>query len=95
MALESSKVSVLLGTLDLKPDVGQKTVIITGSAQEVEHVFQVARPRLEGSPKTQTHFESGVISSHSSHFILLCECQRPRRLLLCSSRPSEASRRSA
>lgn len=93
MALESSKVSVLLGTLDLKPDVGQKTVIITGSAQEVEHVFQVARPRLEGSPKTQN--ESGVISSHSSHFILLCKLQRPRRLLLCSSRPSEASRRSA
>ncbi|XP_075884804.1 putative ATP-dependent RNA helicase TDRD12 isoform X2 [Nelusetta ayraudi] len=45
MALESSKVSVLLGTLDLKPDVGQKTVIITGSAQEVEHVFQAVRSK--------------------------------------------------
>lgn len=40
-ALESSKISVLLGALDLNPDVGQKTVIITNSAQEVEDVFQV------------------------------------------------------
>lgn len=41
MALESSKISVLLGALDLNPDVGQKTVIITNSAREVEDVFQV------------------------------------------------------
>lgn len=43
VALESSKISVLLGALDLNPDVGQKTVIITNSAQEVEDVFQVKK----------------------------------------------------
>ena len=41
MTLESSKTSVLLGLLDLNPDVGQKTLIVTNSAQEVEDVFKV------------------------------------------------------
>ncbi|XP_039664374.1 putative ATP-dependent RNA helicase TDRD12 isoform X1 [Perca fluviatilis] len=40
MTLESSKVSVLLGALDFNPDVGQKTVIIANSAQDVEDVFK-------------------------------------------------------
>lgn len=39
--METSKVSMLLGTFDLKPDVGQKTLIITSSAQEVAQVFMV------------------------------------------------------
>ncbi|XP_041652126.1 putative ATP-dependent RNA helicase TDRD12 isoform X2 [Cheilinus undulatus] len=40
MALESSKISVLLSTLDFNPNVGQKTLIIANSAQEVENVFK-------------------------------------------------------
>ncbi|KAM3609762.1 uncharacterized protein V6R79_019935 [Siganus canaliculatus] len=45
MTLESSKISVLLGALDFNPDVGQKTLIVTGSAQEVEDVFQAVSNR--------------------------------------------------
>lgn len=41
MTLESSKISVLLGVLDFNPDVGQKTLIVTNSSQEVEDVFKV------------------------------------------------------
>lgn len=41
---ESSKISVLLSALDLNPDVGQKTLIVTNCAQEVDHVFKV-KPR--------------------------------------------------
>lgn len=41
MTLESSKSSTLLGTLDLNPAVGQKTLIITSSVQEVEDVSKV------------------------------------------------------
>ncbi|XP_054632592.1 putative ATP-dependent RNA helicase TDRD12 [Dunckerocampus dactyliophorus] len=40
MTLESNKVSVLLGALDFSPDIGQKTLIITNSAEEVEDVFK-------------------------------------------------------
>ncbi|XP_075994068.1 putative ATP-dependent RNA helicase TDRD12 [Genypterus blacodes] len=40
MALESSKISVLLGALDFHPDVGQKTLVITDTAEEVEDVFK-------------------------------------------------------
>uniref|UniRef100_A0A3B5A112 RNA helicase n=1 Tax=Stegastes partitus TaxID=144197 RepID=A0A3B5A112_9TELE len=40
MTLESSKISVLLGTLDFNPDVGQKTLIVANSVQEVEDVFK-------------------------------------------------------
>ncbi|KAM4619200.1 putative ATP-dependent RNA helicase TDRD12 [Polymixia lowei] len=40
LALESTKISVLLGVLDFNPDVGQKTLIITSSAEEVEQVFK-------------------------------------------------------
>ncbi|XP_059190875.1 putative ATP-dependent RNA helicase TDRD12 [Centropristis striata] len=40
MTLESSKVSVLLGALDINPDVGQKTLIVANSAMEVEDVFK-------------------------------------------------------
>ncbi|XP_062317020.1 putative ATP-dependent RNA helicase TDRD12 [Osmerus eperlanus] len=38
--LDCTKVSVLLGALDLNPGVPQKTLIITSSPEEVEHVFQ-------------------------------------------------------
>lgn len=41
LTVETNKLSMLLGTLDLKPDVGQKTLIITSSTQEVELLFQV------------------------------------------------------
>ncbi|XP_045892826.1 putative ATP-dependent RNA helicase TDRD12 isoform X2 [Micropterus dolomieu] len=41
MTLETSKINVLLGALDFKPDVGQKTLIVASSAQEVEDVFKV------------------------------------------------------
>uniref|UniRef100_A0A3Q3EIQ7 RNA helicase n=1 Tax=Labrus bergylta TaxID=56723 RepID=A0A3Q3EIQ7_9LABR len=40
MTLESSKISVLLSSLDFNPDVGQKTLIVANSAQEVENVFK-------------------------------------------------------
>ncbi|XP_078139145.1 uncharacterized protein tdrd12 [Centroberyx gerrardi] len=40
LALESSKVSVLLGALDFSPDVGQKTLVVANSAEEVEDVFK-------------------------------------------------------
>ncbi|XP_067446784.1 putative ATP-dependent RNA helicase TDRD12 isoform X3 [Thunnus thynnus] len=40
MTLENNKISVLLGALDFNPDVGQKTVIVTNSAEEVEDVFK-------------------------------------------------------
>lgn len=43
MTLESSKMSVLLGPLDFTPKVGQKTLIVANSAQEVEDVFKVKR----------------------------------------------------
>ncbi|XP_067091248.1 putative ATP-dependent RNA helicase TDRD12 [Osmerus mordax] len=38
--LDCTKVSVLLGALDLNPGVPQKTLVITSSPEEVEHVFQ-------------------------------------------------------
>lgn len=41
MTSESSKISELLGALDFNPDVGQKTLIVANSAQEVEDVFKV------------------------------------------------------
>nr|XP_057931259.1 putative ATP-dependent RNA helicase TDRD12 isoform X2 [Doryrhamphus excisus] len=40
MTLESSKISALLGALDFSPDIGQKTLIVTNSAEEVESVFK-------------------------------------------------------
>lgn len=59
MALESSKISVLLGALDLNPDDGQKTVIITKCAQEVEDVFQV-----------KERYNAGLTFCCLSHFLL-------------------------
>uniref|UniRef100_I3JWW9 RNA helicase n=1 Tax=Oreochromis niloticus TaxID=8128 RepID=I3JWW9_ORENI len=41
MTLEISKISVLLGTLGFSPDVGQKTLIVANSFQEVDDVFKV------------------------------------------------------
>ncbi|KAL0968592.1 hypothetical protein UPYG_G00268950 [Umbra pygmaea] len=40
LCLDCTKISVMLGALDLTPDVAQKTLIITSSAEEVEHVFK-------------------------------------------------------
>uniref|UniRef100_A0A665TAV9 RNA helicase n=1 Tax=Echeneis naucrates TaxID=173247 RepID=A0A665TAV9_ECHNA len=45
MTLESSKISELLSVLDFNPVVGQKTLIITNSAQEVEDVFKAVSSR--------------------------------------------------
>ncbi|XP_076588920.1 putative ATP-dependent RNA helicase TDRD12 [Chaetodon auriga] len=38
--LENSKISALLGALDFNPDVCQKTLILSNSAQEVDDVFK-------------------------------------------------------
>ncbi|XP_077371958.1 putative ATP-dependent RNA helicase TDRD12 isoform X2 [Festucalex cinctus] len=40
MTLENSKISTLLSALDFSPDVGQKTLIICNSAEEVEDVHK-------------------------------------------------------
>lgn len=46
MTLEISKISVLLGTLGFSPDVGQKTLIVANSFQEVDDVFKVTHRLL-------------------------------------------------
>uniref|UniRef100_A0A4W5N9Z9 RNA helicase n=1 Tax=Hucho hucho TaxID=62062 RepID=A0A4W5N9Z9_9TELE len=40
LCLDCTKTSVLLGVLDFTPDVAQKTLVITNSAEEAEHVFK-------------------------------------------------------
>ncbi|XP_047675813.1 putative ATP-dependent RNA helicase TDRD12 isoform X2 [Tachysurus fulvidraco] len=40
MCLDYNKTSVLLGSLDFSPSVPQKTLFITNSAEEVEHVYK-------------------------------------------------------
>ncbi|PWA19901.1 hypothetical protein CCH79_00016596, partial [Gambusia affinis] len=40
MTVESNKISALLGVLDFSPEVGQKTLIVANSAEEVEDVFK-------------------------------------------------------
>ncbi|KAJ0069739.1 hypothetical protein NL108_012381, partial [Boleophthalmus pectinirostris] len=40
MSPESSKIDVLLGTLDFSPEVGLKTLIITSSPREADDVFE-------------------------------------------------------
>ncbi|KAK2834813.1 hypothetical protein Q7C36_015514 [Tachysurus vachellii] len=40
MCLDCNKTSVLLGSLDFSPSVPQKTLFITNSAEEVEHVYK-------------------------------------------------------
>ncbi|KAI4902699.1 hypothetical protein NFI96_028973 [Prochilodus magdalenae] len=40
LCLDCNKTSVLLSSLDFSPSVPQKTVIITNSAEEVEHVYK-------------------------------------------------------
>ncbi|XP_073327464.1 putative ATP-dependent RNA helicase TDRD12 [Pagrus major] len=52
MTLESSKISVLLGALDFNPAVGQKTLIVANSAQEVEDVFKAVSNRIALCLKT-------------------------------------------
>uniref|UniRef100_A0A3B5A0V1 RNA helicase n=1 Tax=Stegastes partitus TaxID=144197 RepID=A0A3B5A0V1_9TELE len=55
MTLESSKISVLLGTLDFNPDVGQKTLIVANSVQEVEDVFKVIAVSNKSAFCLKTH----------------------------------------
>ncbi|XP_068168743.1 putative ATP-dependent RNA helicase TDRD12 [Antennarius striatus] len=43
MTVETSKISILLSALDFNPNVGQKTLIVTNSAQEAEDVFQAVK----------------------------------------------------
>ncbi|KAG7219631.1 hypothetical protein INR49_007188, partial [Caranx melampygus] len=45
MTQESSKISVLLSTLDFNPAVGQKTLIITSSVEEVEDVCKAVHSK--------------------------------------------------
>ncbi|XP_010739316.3 putative ATP-dependent RNA helicase TDRD12 isoform X2 [Larimichthys crocea] len=52
MSLESSKISVLLGALDFNPDVGQKTLIVANSAQEVEDMFKAVNNKSAFCLKT-------------------------------------------
>ncbi|CAB1322821.1 unnamed protein product [Coregonus sp. 'balchen'] len=40
LCLDCTKISVLLGALDFTPDMAQKTLVITNSVEEVEHVFK-------------------------------------------------------
>ncbi|XP_036391490.1 putative ATP-dependent RNA helicase TDRD12 [Megalops cyprinoides] len=40
LCLDCTKISVLLSALDFIPDVAQKTLIVTNSAKEVEHVYK-------------------------------------------------------
>uniref|UniRef100_A0A674AVB2 RNA helicase n=1 Tax=Salmo trutta TaxID=8032 RepID=A0A674AVB2_SALTR len=40
LCLDCTKISVLLGALDFTPDVAQKTLVITNSSEEAEHVFK-------------------------------------------------------
>uniref|UniRef100_A0A3B4E274 RNA helicase n=1 Tax=Pygocentrus nattereri TaxID=42514 RepID=A0A3B4E274_PYGNA len=41
LCLDCNKTSVLLSSLDFSPSVPQKTLVITNSAEEVEHVYKV------------------------------------------------------
>ncbi|XP_059916674.1 putative ATP-dependent RNA helicase TDRD12 isoform X1 [Gadus macrocephalus] len=43
LALETNRASVLLEGLDLSPEHGQKTLIITNTVEEVEQVFRVVK----------------------------------------------------
>ncbi|XP_047239557.1 putative ATP-dependent RNA helicase TDRD12 isoform X4 [Girardinichthys multiradiatus] len=52
MTFESNKISVLLGALDFSPDVGQKTLIVANSVQEVEDVFKAVRNKSAFCLKT-------------------------------------------
>uniref|UniRef100_A0A3Q2CDJ8 RNA helicase n=1 Tax=Cyprinodon variegatus TaxID=28743 RepID=A0A3Q2CDJ8_CYPVA len=54
MTPENNKISVLLDALDFCPDVGQKTLIVANSAQEVEDVFQVLIAFFYGSRVTRS-----------------------------------------
>lgn len=65
MTLESSKISVLLGALDFNPVIGQKTVIVADSAEEVEDVWKV---------KPATSFL--LISLLMSHEVVSCRVER-------------------
>uniref|UniRef100_A0A8C9Z2I9 RNA helicase n=1 Tax=Sander lucioperca TaxID=283035 RepID=A0A8C9Z2I9_SANLU len=80
MTLESSKVSVLLGALDFNPVVGQKTLIVANSAQEVEDVFKAVSNKSAFCLKTHeglTHEFDFVIQQWrkdigpSTHVILV------------------------
>lgn len=70
MTLESSKISVLLGALDLNPKVGQKTLIITNFAQEVEDVFKVNWQLLfPWTTDKNPNLKTKTLSERSFHFV--------------------------
>ncbi|XP_037622451.1 putative ATP-dependent RNA helicase TDRD12 isoform X4 [Sebastes umbrosus] len=64
MTLESSKMSVLLGPLDFTPKVGQKTLIVANSAQEVEDVFKAV------SNKSAFCFKTHEGLTHQFDFVI-------------------------
>ncbi|KAM9814317.1 putative ATP-dependent RNA helicase TDRD12 isoform 2-T3 [Syngnathus typhle] len=51
MTLERSKISTLLSALDFSPDVGQKTLIVCDSTEEVENVYKAVRSKSAFSLK--------------------------------------------
>uniref|UniRef100_A0A8C6LPL3 RNA helicase n=1 Tax=Nothobranchius furzeri TaxID=105023 RepID=A0A8C6LPL3_NOTFU len=64
MTPEVSKISVLLSVLDLNPDVGQKTVVVANSAQEVEDVFKAVNNKSAFCLKTH----EGI--THENDFVI-------------------------
>ncbi|XP_062418773.1 putative ATP-dependent RNA helicase TDRD12 [Pungitius pungitius] len=64
MTLESSKISVLLGALDFNPVVGQKTLIVANSAEEVEEVFKAVSNKSAFCLKTHEG------STHQFDFVM-------------------------
>ncbi|KAF7646318.1 hypothetical protein LDENG_00189920, partial [Lucifuga dentata] len=56
VALESNKISTLLGVLDFSPVVGQKTLIVTDTVQEVEDVFKALNNKSMFCLKTHEGF---------------------------------------
>ncbi|XP_037109272.1 putative ATP-dependent RNA helicase TDRD12 [Syngnathus acus] len=51
MTLERSKISTLLSALDFSPDVGQKTLIVCDSTEEVENVYKAVSSKSAFSLK--------------------------------------------
>uniref|UniRef100_A0A8C1IYW0 RNA helicase n=1 Tax=Cyprinus carpio TaxID=7962 RepID=A0A8C1IYW0_CYPCA len=47
LCLDCDKISVLLGSLDFHPPKPQKTLIITNSAEETEHVYKSSSPAAQ------------------------------------------------
>ncbi|XP_049579766.1 putative ATP-dependent RNA helicase TDRD12 isoform X2 [Syngnathus scovelli] len=64
MTLERSKLSTLLSALDFSPDVGQKTLIVCDSAEEVENVYKAVSSKSAFSLKIHENL------MHTLNFVL-------------------------